>query len=337
MSQTERIYKIERLLKNLRFVPRQRFLRDLGVSPATFKRDLQLLRDRLNAPIPYDRAQGGYRLGTPAGGEPRQELPGVWFSSTEAQALLTFYHFLENLEPGLLASHIEPVKERLKNLLERKDRTVAEVTRRVRILPQAARRNEPAYFQTIAHALLERRRLHLRYRGRERDAVTERSISPQRLVHYRDNWYLDAWDHGKRALRTFALDRIEKAQTGERPAKDVPDARLDRHFADSYGIFAGRPRRTAVLKFNAVRARWIAGERWHPKQRGRFDGEHYMLEVPYADDRELVLDILRYGPDVEVLKPESLRREVADRLRRAASQYAASAYTTPLRLGEGKG
>ena len=29
--------------------------------------------------------------------------------------------------------------------------------------------------------------------------------------------------------------------------------------------------------------------------------------MPYSDDRELVMDILKYGPDVEVLEPEALR------------------------------
>ena len=206
-------------------------------------------------------------------------------------------------------------------LLETQDRPTAEVMRRVRILPQAARRAEPARFQLVAHALLTRRRLRMRYHGRARNAPTERTVSPQRLVHYRDNWYLDAWDHGKRALRTFALDRIADATLMDGPTRDIADARLDRHFAESYGIFAGRPRRVAVLRFTPERARWIAEERWHPNQRGRFDGDHYILEIPYSDERELVLDILRYGPDVEVLRPKSLRLKVLDQLLRAVSRY----------------
>ncbi len=65
----------------------------------------------------------------------------------------------------------------------------------------------------------------------------------------------------------------------------------------------------------------MADERWHPEQKGRYDGNHYLLEIPYSDDRELVLDILKYGPDVEVIAPASLRREVAERLRLAAQRY----------------
>jgi proteasome accessory factor C len=72
---------------------------------------------------------------------------------------------------------------------------------------------------------------------------------------------------------------------------------------------------TAVLRFTAERARWVANEEWHPEQRGEFlpDGR-YQLSLPYADPRELIMDILKYGPDVEVVAPDSLRAAVAERL-----------------------
>jgi predicted DNA-binding transcriptional regulator YafY len=77
----------------------------------------------------------------------------------------------------------------------------------------------------------------------------------------------------------------------------------------------------AKLRFSAERARWIAAETWHPKQRGQFmpDGR-YLLDLPYADPRELVMDILRHVPDVEVLAPDSLREDVAEKLRRAVAR-----------------
>lgn len=60
-----------------------------------------------------------------------------------------------------------------------------------------------------------------------------------------------------------------------------------------------------VLRFSPDRASWVADERWHPQQVGRFqiDGS-YELEVPCRDSRELVMDILRHGPDVEVSHPK---------------------------------
>ncbi len=321
MDRTERFYKIKNLLHGVSAVPTATLLQELEVSRATLHRDLEYLRDRMDTPIVYDQVRHGYRLDGPAPGEARHELPGLWFSSREAHALLTFHHFLENLEPGLLTAHIEPLKERIQALLESKDRTLKEINRRIRILPQAARHTEPAYFQLAAHALLARSRLSFHYHGRARGDITERTVSPQRLVHYRDNWYLDAWDHGKRALRTFAVERIREPRLRDERAKDISEERLDRYFTESYGIFSGRPKRKAVLRFSLERARWVADETWHPQQQGRIENGRYLLEIPYSDDRELVLDILKHGPDVEVLRPKSLRQKVLNQLLRAASQY----------------
>jgi predicted DNA-binding transcriptional regulator YafY len=75
-------------------------------------------------------------------------------------------------------------------------------------------------------------------------------------------------------------------------------------------------------KLKLERAKWIAAERWHPKQKGHFleDGR-FELEVPYGDPRELILDILRYGHDVEVISPKALRDAVEASLDSALAQY----------------
>ncbi len=174
----------------------------------------------------------------------------------------------------------------------------------------------------MAAGVLERRRLRLSYRDRGSDRETEREVSPQRLVHYRDNWYLDAWCHLRDALRIFAVDRIEAATALDEPADEIPDTALDAHYAGAYGIFAGRPRQTAVLRFTPQRARWVAAERWHPRQESRFleDGS-YELRLPFGDPRELVMDVLRQGSEVEVMSPADLRARVREQLRLAAARY----------------
>jgi predicted DNA-binding transcriptional regulator YafY len=77
-----------------------------------------------------------------------------------------------------------------------------------------------------------------------------------------------------------------------------------------------------VLLFTVERARWVADEAWHPKKTARHleDGS-YELSVPYRDSRELVMEILRHGPHVKVIAPESLRLEVAKQLSAALGQY----------------
>ena len=322
MDRTERFYKIERMLRNRDVVPIRDFLDELGVSEATFKRDLEYLRERLNAPIPWDREKHGYRLYETDPNNPRHELPGMWFNSSEIHALLAFHHLLDHLQPGLLTPHIKLLQERIRKLLKKDDHSYEEITRRIRVLPMAARRIESPCFQSIAHALLARRRLRLIHYHRGRNEETEREVSPQRLVHYRDNWYLDTWDHGKNALRSFAVDSIRRAVVIDKKARTISDKTLDAELAVGYGIFAGRKTQIAVLRFTPERARWVANERWHPKQKMRWLEDGYLeLRIPYSDSRELIMDILKYGPDVEVMAPAPLRKLLRERLELTLDRY----------------
>ena len=78
-----------------------------------------------------------------------------------------------------------------------------------------------------------------------------------------------------------------------------------------------------MLRFTPARARWVAAEVWHSRQVGRLEQDgSWLLEVPYSQEPELVMDILRYGSDIEVLEPESLRKKVAAELAAAAARYA---------------
>jgi predicted DNA-binding transcriptional regulator YafY len=320
MDLVDRVYRLHRILRASRYPVSGAVLRErLECSRATFNRILQRMRDSLGAPIEYDRVTNGYCY-TQAGEHP-YELPGLWFNASELHALLTCQQLLSNTQPGLFDEHLAPLRERIEGLLTSKHSRRPELSRRIRILSMAARRIPGDHFVTVAGALLDRRQMSIRYHGRGRDEISERILSPQRLAHYRDNWYLDAWDHGKRALRTFAVERIREPHALETRAKDIPEQRLDRHFTESYGIFAGKPKHKALLRFTPERARWVADERWHPRQNGWMENGHYFLQIPYSDERELILDILKYGPDVEVLAPATLRRAVAGKLRAAANRY----------------
>jgi len=319
VDRTERFYKIQQLIHQHDVVPARRFLRELEISSATFKRDLEYLRSRLNIPIVWDGVANGYRFDPQA---PLRELPGLWFNAQEIYALLAMKHLLEGLQPGLLGPHVQPLLTRLTAAIGSSEHPAEEVQKRIRIL-QAARRALPLkHFEAAARALLERRQLRITYYNRARDDETTREISPQRLVHYRDNWYLDAWCHLRQDLRSFAVDAIRAAQSSERPARDVPTRELDEVLASGYGIFSGRDTQWARLRFSPVRARWVATEQWHPAQRARFDADgKYVLEIPYSDDRELVMDILKFGPDIEVLEPQALRQRVRQLLAEALRRY----------------
>lgn len=324
MNLTERLYKIDQLLNERRSVPFAELQAALEVSRATLKRDLAHMKDRLNAPIVFDRELGGYRFdrATKTVGQP-YALPGLWFSAEEIHALLTMQHLLASLDGGgLLGPHIQPLLARLTAILDSGQQPADEVRKRIRIEAIGARRFELAHFQTVGSALLQRRRLLIDYDARSKNERTRREVSPQRLIHYRDNWYLDAWCHWRLDLRSFSLDAIARAELLETKARDVAEKRLNAVLGSGYGIFSGPLVQWAKLRFTPERARWVASERWHPQQQGRLlaDGS-YELTLPYSQDPELLMDILKFGADCRVLEPPALRERVRAELLKMTAAF----------------
>jgi predicted DNA-binding transcriptional regulator YafY len=329
MDRTERFYKIELLLRGRGSVSFADLRAELEVSAATLKRDLQYLRDRLGAPIVYEPASNGYRLGAAGASlsaEQRHELPGVWFSENEIHALLTMQQLLAGLDDdGVIARHLQPLTEKLQGMLGADAGEAHELMRRVKVIGTARRRAPSRHFELVGSALVRRRRLWVRYYKRSDRSESEREVSPQRLVHYRGTWYLDAWCHASDALRRFALDAVRSARVLESKARQVALRDLEALLDAGYGIYGGSGTRLrwATLVFNAEAAQWVANEEWHPQQKSRWlaDGS-YELQVPYGETTELVMDILRHGDSVQVTGDRAIVAAIAGRLARAAALYA---------------
>jgi predicted DNA-binding transcriptional regulator YafY len=133
---------------------------------------------------------------------------------------------------------------------------------------------------------------------------------------------VDAWCHLRHDLRSFSVDAIRRADVLNEKARHVAEKHLKEYFETSYGIFRGKASKLAKLRFTPERARWVAGEVWHPQQKGAFEKDgSYVLEVPYHDDRELVMDVLRHGADVEVVGPTELRAAVVAQARAVVGKH----------------
>lgn len=235
-DRTERFYGIDHLLRERGVVPVGDFLRELEVSLATFKRDIEYMRSRHHAPIEWDREAGGYRFVKPDSATPVYELPGLRFSPREAQALLTMQHLLESLEPTLLGAHLAPLKSPHEVLLSTGKGSISPV-------PMGVRKHEPKHFELIASAVRNR-----------------------------------AGQGAGRGARERVRDLLgEVAAVG---------------FAE---VTPGRER-------------YVAMEEWNPKQRSKWLTEaRYVLEIPFSSQKELAMDVLRVGADVEVVVPKELR------------------------------
>jgi len=253
------------------------------------------------------------------------ELPGLWISPEELQALLTARQILSNVQPGLLQDELDMLQQRMSQLIDQEGIDFSAHPERIHIRHDAGRPVPGRLFEDLLRALFQRSRLKIRYHGRRRDAVSERTVSPQRLTAYRDRWYLDAWCHDAEGLRSFAVERVQMLEPLGDPAEELESSALRDHFDGAYGIFSGPAEHRARLRFNAEAARWAADEQWHAEQQAERAADGTLeLSFPFGSSRELVMDVLRYGADVEVLAPAFLRDQVADAARRMRAIYAAS-------------
>lgn len=323
MDRTERFHIIDQMLSNQKSVTLDQFLQTLEISLATFKRDLEYMRDRLAAPIIWNRELNAYCYDQSEVESSQYQLPGLWFSTGEIQALLTMDALLESLQPGMLTRHIGPLRSRIRMLLDKGDHSADEIAKRIRILPATAKSISTHHFQVISQALLNRKRLTMTYHNRQNDSETSREISPQRLIRYRDSWYLDSWCHLRQGLRSFSVDAIRTLELSTQVATDIDEKQLNAELESGYGIFSGVDTEEAVLRFSPKLARWVSSELWHPEQTSEYDElGYFILRVPYSNDTELLMDILKYGAQVEVLKPPKLRNKIAAAITDLTSLYS---------------
>jgi predicted DNA-binding transcriptional regulator YafY len=323
MSDIERLHRIKYMIQQRKCVPIQDFLDELEISKATFKRDLDYLRDRLKASIKYDRFLGGYTFENP-GEVNKVEMPGLWFSEKEATALVLMQHLLASLDQGgLIGPHIEPLTAIIDGILGQSETSTKELRKRIKVIGIGSRKNSIENFSEIGAALFKRNRLEIEYFSKGKGEVTKREISPQRLIYYRENWYLDAYCHLRDDLRSFAIDGIRNATLTNKKAQEISEKECHDHFAESYGIFSGKATQRAKLRFSPEHSRWVAGQHWHGQQVGSFDKNgYYNLEFDFNQDPELLMDILKYGSGVEVIGPTSLKNKIKSELQKTLKLYS---------------
>ncbi len=287
----------------------------LECSERTVIRYLDELRDTYHAPIIsngkgwfYDKLK-----------KESWQMPGVWLTTKEIQSLLVLLFLLERFGDGLMREEFQAIRNNINKLIKRYDASDAHsLQQRIRITPVGNRRLADNDLSHVVNALVARRRIRFDYETYKREK-TRRLVSPQRLAYYRDNWYLHGWCHRQKALRNFSVARMMRTRIDEDPskAKEVDMENLDAFYESSYGAFTGKPSETARLRFLQPMASEIARQQWHKNQKGGWEGEDYLLSVPYSRSTELLQDIQRYLPHVVVEGPPALRRELRATLAKA--------------------
>lgn len=327
MAKYESVNLLYKLLKQARYPLSKRQIQEkLECSAATVERYITELRDTYSQTVEYDREANGYRLQIDQQSD--IELPSHLFTTQEINALLLIEQIIDELEPGFLKEDTHAVKQHLAKIRQQFTGIEINNEKRIRMINIGKRQGNIKHLITATKAVLKRLRIQMTYQARsaDNDSKTTRDLSPQRLTHYRDNWYLDAWCHDREALRTFALDRISNIQlqeSADKKIKSLSNKQLNEYYAQTFGIFGGEVQDVAKLKFTPHRSQWVSAEIWHQNQKGKWlDDGSYLLEIPYGNDTELIGDILKYGDQVEVIGPEKLRDKIRSQIQNLSKIYS---------------
>jgi proteasome accessory factor C len=271
--------------------------------------------------IILDKNTKKYRFDTQDG--QLTELPGIWFKKSELEALICLQIAMNSLQQGYMDELLSPFQKKFEPILNAQGIDISSWKERFKILSIFTRNVEPRIFETIADAVLHSNKVKIIYRKLGQKEGQERIISPQTLVRYRDNWYVDTWCHLREELRSFSLNRIVSAKKLKDKSKIIPRKVLNEHFTASFGIFSGKITETAEILFTGTAAYEVSQETWHSKQVGEWkDDNSFLQKIPIGNSTEIVMDVLRWGSEAEIIGPESLRREITDILMKTNKKYS---------------
>ena len=290
---------------------------ELDVHSRTVRRYVSDLK-KSGIRVRTDRGRGFYL----AKGNPDFEVPGLYGPTPAIEALLLIDLLLERLGSSfrLMAKDFLDQLEEYRARNHSKHRKFP--SEKLRMVFAHKRKWNSATLEEVVHALAEKRRVRIDYKARSSETTTTREISIQHLVHYRDHWYIDAFDHAKEGLRIFALDRIVSIRRLNARSKECDEQEMETTLRSGYGVFAGETVLQAVLRFSKVVAPWVSEETWHDRQKAEpLEDGSFLLTVPYSNPTELLGEILRYGQEVEVLEPPELRESIRESLTQAAALY----------------
>ena len=173
----------------------------------------------------------------------------------------------------------------------------------------------------LREALIYQYRVSLRYRPGGKGRASVYSVDPYSLIFHKGGLYLLGFAHNRRALRTFAAERIAGVEL-EKERFEIPvEFRPEEQFGSAFGIVDEAAMRVQV-KFSPVIAHTVRDRLWHPSQKvaAQPDGS-IVLSFEAGGRMEIISWLLSYGEHAEVLAPAELREEVARKVGEMAARY----------------
>ena len=312
----ERMMKIHAALQAGRFPKASDLAGEMEVNPKTILRDIEFMRDRLNLPLEYDRASKGFTYTAEVSAFPTMQITeGELLALLVAEKALQQYRGT-NFEKPLSAAF----KKLAASLPENISINFSDWEQTISFRTSAEPILDLGVFDKLSRATAGHQTLRLTYRKPGRKATELRVVDPYQLANINGEWFLFAWCHLRKDIRTFAPARIvgveARGETFKRPEKFS----LERRLRDSFGVIAGQGDFEVVLSFDELVSDYIREKRWHPSQKlSELPDGGVELRLKLSSIDEIRRWVLGWGGSCRVVGPA----ELATSVRRAAEQIAA--------------
>ncbi len=309
MSLLERIYFLHSRIQAAVFPNATDLAEEFEVSPATAHRDINYLRDRLLAPLAFDQQKNGYYYT-----EANFHLP-----FEESSKIILFLGILTTIaaETGLAGlPELHQLQDKLTGLAAPGKKQLAQHLHCEWVETEPI---DETIFMVVVGALLSQQQLQFNYTSSTRGAVN-RIVDPLKLLHYQGRWYLYGWCRLREDRRLFHLVRVRAAKELNAPA-DHRMAEEDASLTGVFGIFKGAPKHEVTIRFKGFAAETVRFQSWHPDQQLEEEAKGILLTLPVADDREIIMKVLQFGSQAEVISPLSLRKKIAGEIKAITQLY----------------
>ena len=305
-----RIYFIDREIASGKY-PNTRTLAEAHeIGTATISRDIDFMRDRMNAPIEYDYTHKGYYYT-----EKAFRLPAAFASANDmlalgmAKTLLSLYQNtpIYDAAKGLMESVTAPLDN------DGKSRWYEE---RVIVPPVPAVQFSPEVWNIICEALRKNRVLKFEYRSTWKSGYSPRRVRPYQLLFDNGAWYLYAYSVQGRGMRMYSLPRIRNIsledETFTLPAASDYRAHVDGSFLGAYSTEKKRRFRIAFYNDGAMR---IKERLWAVDQKIKETPDSVILSFSSAQYGKVLELVLANGRDAIPLEPAELVRDWQNNVR----------------------
>ena len=302
----ERMLRIHQALQAGKFPNASRIAREIEVSTKTIHRDIEFMRDRLNLPIEFDYFHKGFYYTAEVSAFPTMQITeGEIFALVVAEKALQQYRGTSFEKP--LLSAIRKMEQALPDTISL---NLADIEQTISFRTRAEPILNLQIFDALAKAVAQRQQLMLQYR-KPGQPVEPRLVDAYHLANINGEWFLFAYDHARKDLRTFVPARIQSAKPTGKIFQRTEKFSLEKRLRDSFGVHAGEGKFNVVLRFTPRAADYIREKKWHSSQtlRELSDGGAE-LKMTLSSLAEVQRWVLSWAGEATVLQPPELAESV---------------------------